>query len=78
MALSDSPFLSLALCGHVLFNGVIATEDLCVSVCFLFSPSRALHFVQYGKQFERNAKQVKNVSGLCLNRQLRKNPGLSN
>lgn len=60
--------LKLVFLNLLLFNGRILTENLCVSVCFLFSSSSrsmALHSAQHGKQFERNAKQVK-TSGFSI------------
>lgn len=79
MVLSDSSFLSLALCGHLLFSGVILTEALCVSVCFLFSSSprsRALHSAQQeSSSLKEKQNRWKGTWPFHLNRRGEGSPG---
>lgn len=62
MVLSKSSFLSLVLCGHLLLNGVVLTddaEDLFACSQVAHDLGRASHSAQRGKQFEGNAEQAK-------------------
>lgn len=60
----------------LLFNGMLLTENPCVSVS-CSQVAHALHSAQLGRQFERNGKtglKKKTVWLLYLDRQSRKKP----